>query len=473
MVAPAITYTFAANTPARAAQVNKNFQDLVDALTLGTADISVGTVNGLTLTSSTGTFTLTSGKTLTCSNTLTLAGTDGSSVAFGAGGTVVYTSNKLSALSATTSSELAGVISDETGSGALVFATSPTLVTPVLGTPSSGTLTSCTGLPLTSGVTGVLPIANGGTNSSTGLNSNRFMVSSGGAIAEAAAVTASRVVVADSNGLPTAASTTTTQVNYLSSATGTTGTTSTNLVFSTSPTLVTPTLGAATATSINGLTITSSTGSLTITSGKTLSCSNTLTLTGTDSSSVAFGAGGTVAYTSNKLSAFAATSSSELAGVISDETGSGALVFGTSPTIASPTLSGAITLSSPTGGLTYGTWSPTVSSSSGTTATPTVQHAMYQKIGDIVFAQVALTYTKNATSVDITFTLPTAIQPTNNFASNVVGNGPVSCVDDTQFITGQAFTSSGTKSIRVLWIYSGSTGTTQTNSLTLMWNVNN
>lgn len=62
-------------------------------------------------------------------------------------------------------------------------------------------------------------------------------------------------------------------------------------------TLTTPVLGAATATSINGLTITSSTGTLTVTNLKTLSVSNTLTLTGTDASSVAFGAGGTVAYT--------------------------------------------------------------------------------------------------------------------------------------------------------------------------------
>ena len=37
-----------------------------------------------------------------------------------------------------TSSALAGVISDETGSGSLVFATSPTLVTPALGPPASG-----------------------------------------------------------------------------------------------------------------------------------------------------------------------------------------------------------------------------------------------------------------------------------------------------------------------------------------------
>ena len=105
-----------------------------------------------------------------------------------------------------------------------------------------------------------------------------------------------------------------------------------SMVLSSSPTLVTPTLGAALATSINGLTITSSTGTLTLTNAKTLSVSNTLTFTGTDSSSVAFGTGGTVVYTSNKLSVHAATSSSELAGIISDETGTGALVFGTSPT---------------------------------------------------------------------------------------------------------------------------------------------
>jgi hypothetical protein len=199
--------------------------------------------------------------TLTANRTVTLA--DGNTTL--QAGTMAITGGTLAQFAATTSAQLAGVISDETGSGSLVFANTPTLVTPNIGA-ATGTSLAATG----------------------------------GSVTVRAAATQDAVILT----------------------------------------------GRAGGVGSFGVTLTPT----------TLTASRTVTLADGNTTLQA----GTMAITGGTLAQFAATTSAQLAGVISDETGSGSLVFGTSPTIATPTITTSATV-------------PLVIGGTGTTSTLTLR----------------------------------------------------------------------------------------------------
>lgn len=281
----------------------------------GATGAVVGTTNTQTLTNKTLTSPVVSGLTLSDGSIVlegatpndyetTLTVTDPTAdrtVTFpDATGTVALTNNKLSAFAATSSSELAGVISDETGTGALVFANTPTLVTPNIGVATG------TSLVLSGDLT-----VNGTT---TTINSTEITIDDKNLVL--GGVASPSDAGADGGGL-TLKGTTDKTFSWVDATDAWTSSEHMNLA-------------SGKSYYLNGGLLKDATETLT---NKTIDgASNTLTVRLANDIS-GFGTG---------VATFLATpSSANLISAITDETGTGSLVFANTPTLVSPVLGAA------------------------------------------------------------------------------------------------------------------------------------
>lgn len=178
----------------------------VTSFSAGTTGLtpSTGTTGAVTLAGTLGTAnggtnltSFTSGGAVYATSTSALT-TGTLPVSAGGTGITSFGTGVATFLGTPSSANLRSAMTDETGSGSLVFATSPALTTPDLGTPSAATLTNATGLPLSTGVTGTLPVANGGTGSTT-LTANNVLLGNGTSALQVVAPSTSGNVLA-SNG---------------------------------------------------------------------------------------------------------------------------------------------------------------------------------------------------------------------------------------------------------------------------------
>jgi hypothetical protein len=303
-------------------------------VTSGSGDMLLGTAQSVTATKTFDNSTLAMKGTGAGVTTISTANTTGTYTLTlpAATGTVALTSLPLNQFAATTSVQLAGVISDETGSGALVFANTPTFVTPVLGAATATSVIATgnlSGSQLTStATTGTAPFSVVSTTPVPNL-------SIGGTAANIAGGTAGDILYQSALGI-------TAKLTK-----GTAGQVLTMDPTASFPTWTTISVGGggdmllATPQSVTGLKTFdnsilgikgTSTGVTTLATANTTATNYTLTLPA---------ATGTVALSTLPLSQFASTTSAQLAGIISDKTGSGALVFADSPSFTTPNLGAA------------------------------------------------------------------------------------------------------------------------------------
>lgn len=293
-------------------------------ISIALSGASSGTVTSVEVSGGTTGLT-TSGGPITAAGTITLAGT----LAVANGGTGVTTS---------------------TGSGNNVLSTSPTLVTPILGTPTSGTLTNATGLPLTTGVTGTLAATNGGTGLNTYATGDIVYASATNTLSKLAAGT-NGYVLKLAGGVPTWQASFAALVVGTSTVTGgasgqilydnsgvvgekaTTG--SGNVVLATSPTFVTPILGTPTS-----VTLTNATGLPVGGISATGTPSVTTFLRGDGSWSSPATASGLTVGTTTITGGTAGRILYDNSGVVGElaTTGTGSVVLATSPTLVTPIL---------------------------------------------------------------------------------------------------------------------------------------
>jgi len=229
-----------------------------------------------------------------------------------------------------------------TGSGNVVLSTSPTLVTPLLGTPTSGVATNLTGLPLTTGVTGTLPVLNGGTGVTTSTGTGSVVLSTSPTLVTPLLGTPTSGVATNLTGLPL----TTGVTGTLGIANGGTGQT-------TAAAAITALTGAQTSAyylrsngtnaTLSALAAADLTGTVAIASGgtgQTTAAAAITALTGTQTTAYYLRSNGT----NSVLAALAAADVTGTLAVanggtgVTTSTGTGSVVLSTSPTLVTPLL---------------------------------------------------------------------------------------------------------------------------------------